>query len=140
MPVSVSPLNAAAPLAPVVAVALLGVAPAGETVAVTVTPLRLTGLPLASATCTTGCGANAKPLCAVLDGGVAKTSFVAGPAFTTTIAVCVIATPLTVAETVFDSATVEPRVPVATPLASVVAAGCVSVLPEPVAASATVAP
>jgi hypothetical protein len=52
----------------------------------------------------------------------------------------VIATALIVAETVFPSATVELSVPVATPLAFVVPAGCVSVLPVPVAANTTVAP
>src|SRR6266571_2413445 len=62
------------------------------------------------------------------------------PAFTTTVAVCVIATELIVAEIVFDSASVDASVPVATPLALVGAAGCVSVLPDPVAASTTVAP
>src|SRR5204863_163702 len=62
------------------------------------------------------------------------------PAFTTTVAVCVIATALIVAEIVFDSASVDASVPVATPLALVVAAGCVRVLPPPVAASTTVAP
>src|SRR5207237_1761432 len=62
------------------------------------------------------------------------------PAFTTTVAVCVIATALIVAEIVFDSASVDDSVPVATPLAFVVAAGCVSVLPDPVVASITVAP
>src|SRR6266699_1231633 len=62
------------------------------------------------------------------------------PGFTTTVAVCVIATALIVAEIVFDSASVEASVPVATPLAFVVVAGCVSVLPDPVAASTTVAP
>jgi len=62
------------------------------------------------------------------------------PAFTTTVAVCVIATALIVAEIVFDSASVDASVPVATPLAFVGAAGCVSVLPDPVAASTTVAP
>ena len=62
------------------------------------------------------------------------------PAFTTTVAVCVIATPLIVAEIVFDSASVDASVPVATPLAFVVVAGCVSVFPDPVAASTTVAP
>src|SRR6266705_90658 len=46
-----------------------------------------------------------------------------------------------VAETVLDSATVELSVPVATPLAFVVAAGCVSVFPVPVATpSAVVGP
>src|SRR5206468_376248 len=62
------------------------------------------------------------------------------PAFTTTVAVCVIATALIVAVIVFDSASVDASVPVATPLAFVVVAGCVSVLPDPVAASTTVAP
>src|SRR5256886_16714417 len=45
-----------------------------------------------------------------------------------------------VAETVFDSATVELSVPVATPVPSVRPLGCVRVLPLPVAASTTVAP
>src|SRR5881396_2261590 len=64
-----------------------------------------------------------------------------GPTFTTTLAVCVIATELIVAETVFVPAAVALRVPVATPLASVVPTGCVNVLPVVgVAASVTVAP
>src|SRR6266542_2328079 len=50
------------------------------------------------------------------------------------------AVPFAVAEMVFASATVELSVPVATPVASVVPVGCVSVLPPPVAASTTVAP
>src|SRR5881628_2584116 len=63
------------------------------------------------------------------------------PAFTTTVAVWVIATELIVAETVFVPAAVALRVPVATPLASVVPTGCVNVLPVVgVAASVTVAP
>src|SRR6266516_3699807 len=62
------------------------------------------------------------------------------PGFTTTVAVCATATPLIVADTVFDSATTELSVPVATPLAFVVALGCVSVFPLPVADNATVAP
>ncbi len=45
---SVRSLNVAAPFASVVAVALLGVAPAGATVAVTNTPPSLTGLLLPS--------------------------------------------------------------------------------------------
>jgi len=59
---------------------------------------------------------------------------------TVTVAVCVMATVLIVAETVFDPATVELRLPVATPLAGVVPAGCVSVFPVPVADNTTVAP
>src|SRR5439155_7482004 len=49
------------------------------------------------------------------------------------------AVPLAVAETVFDSATVDVSIPVAVPFAPVGPAGCVSVLPFPVAASTTVA-
>src|SRR2546425_206806 len=62
------------------------------------------------------------------------------PAFTTTVAVWVIATALIVADTVFDSAVVDERAPVATPLALVVPTGCVNVFPVPEAASMTVAP
>jgi hypothetical protein len=63
------------------------------------------------------------------------------PAFTTTVAVCVIATELIVAETVLDSAAVDESVPVATPFALVVPTGCVSVFPAVgEAASTTVAP
>src|SRR5205823_2156707 len=61
-------------------------------------------------------------------------------AATTTVAVCVTPTVLMVADTVFDSATTELSVPVATPLAFVLALGCVSVFPVPVADNATVAP
>src|SRR5437867_1776830 len=63
------------------------------------------------------------------------------PTLTTTLAVCVIATELIVAETVLVPAAVDDNVPVATPLAFVVPAGCVSVFPAVgVAASTTVAP
>src|SRR6266542_914200 len=55
-------------------------------------------------------------------------------------AVTVIVVPLAVAQTVFASATVELRVPAATPLALVGPLAWVSVLPLPVAASTTVAP
>src|SRR5436190_5592946 len=70
----------AAPFDPVVAVLLLAVAPAGLGVAVTTTPIWLTGLPLASCNCTTGCCAIGAPLRAVLDGGVVRASCVAVPA------------------------------------------------------------
>src|SRR5437762_13248570 len=49
------------------------------TVAVTTTPLWLTGLPLASSSCSTGCWANATPLCPALDGAVVKASRAAAP-------------------------------------------------------------
>src|SRR5213078_984927 len=62
------------------AVLLVGVAPAGLAVAVTSTPLWLTGLPFASCSCTTGCCNNGAPLRAVLDGGVVSASCVAAPA------------------------------------------------------------
>ncbi len=62
------------------------------------------------------------------------------PAFTTTVAVCVIATELIVADTVFDPVAVALKLPVATPLASVVPTGWVTVVPPPVAAISTVAP
>ncbi len=59
---------------------------------------------------------------------------------TVTVAVCVTATPLIVALRVLTSATVDERVPVATPAASVGPAGGVSKFPVPVAPSTTVAP
>src|SRR5439155_27063152 len=63
------------------------------------------------------------------------------PAFTTTVAVSVLATVSIVADTVFAPAAVDDSVPVATPFAFVVPTGCVSVLPAAgVAASVTVAP
>src|SRR2546427_8776656 len=65
---------------------------------------------------------------------------VAGPALTVTVAVCVMATPPTVADTVLVPRPVELNVPVATPLASVVPAGWVSVLPYPEAVRTTAAP
>src|SRR5213592_4686830 len=63
-----------------------------------------------------------------------------GPGFTVTVTTCVISVPFAMADTVFISATVELRVPLANPLALVVPLGCVTVLPLPVAASSTVAP
>src|SRR5206468_3047307 len=63
------------------------------------------------------------------------------PAFTTTVAVWVMATAAIVADTVFEPAAVDDSVPVTTPLASVVPTGWVSVFPAVgVAASVTVAP
>src|SRR5881398_2138678 len=104
MPVSVSPVNVADPFEAVVAVALLGAAPAGLTVAVTTTPLWLTGLPLASWSWSTGCWANATPLCAALDGAVVSASFVAAPAVPSAVKVTglpVIPDPAAVAVSVF---------------------------------------
>ena len=61
----------------------------------------------------------------------------AAPGVTVTLAVCVMASVLIVAETVLLSALVELSVPVATPFAFVFPAGCVSVFPVPVADSTT---
>src|SRR6266568_4804252 len=64
-----------------------------------------------------------------------------GPAFTTTVAVWVTPMPSIVADTVFEPAAVELRLPLTPPPASVVPSGCVSVFPAVgVAASVTVAP
>jgi len=70
-----------------------------------------------------------------------RTSFVAAPAFTATVAVCVIATVLIVADTVLDPAAVELKLPVIWPFASVVPTGWVRVFPVVgVAARVAVAP
>src|SRR6266699_4326258 len=128
------------PLASVVPSGCVSVFPAvGVAASVTVAPSI--GFPLASRAVTVMVDW-LDPLDAVI-GEVAVTVDCAAdtaPAFTTTVAVCAIATALIVAEIVFDSANVDASVPVATPLAFVVAAGCVSVLPDPVVASTTVAP
>src|SRR5438093_220660 len=77
-----SPLNVAAPLASVVAVALLSVAPAGPEAitAVTTRSAPPAGLPAPSRTWSTGCGLNGAPLPAVGDGWVVIVSCVAVPA------------------------------------------------------------
>src|SRR5207247_1615787 len=77
-----SPVNVAAPLPTVVAVALLSVAPAGPEAitAVTVTPAPPTALPAASRTWSTGCCPKAAPLVAVGEGSVVIVSWVAVPA------------------------------------------------------------
>src|SRR2546427_1300664 len=85
----------------------------------------------------------AVPLPAVIGEVAATVDCVADTvaAFTTTVAVCVMATELMVADTVLVSAVVELSVPVATPLASVVPTGWVKVLPVVgLAARTTVAP
>src|SRR5439155_1520673 len=127
----------ATPLAFVVVAGCVSVLP--DPVAASTTVAPGIGLPLASRAVTVGSAAWR----AAAIGDVAPTvDWLAdtAPAFTTTVAVCVIATALIVAVIVFDSASVDASVPVATPLAFVVVAGCVSVLPDPVAASTTVAP
>src|SRR6266851_1068620 len=127
----------AIPLALVVPTGWINVFPVPVAARVTVAPGI--GLPFASRAVTV----IVDPVPPAVIGDVAATVDCAAetvPAFTTTVAVWVTATALMVADTVFDSATVDERVPVATPLALVVAAGCVRVLPGPVAARTTVAP
>src|SRR2546422_421053 len=105
-----------------------------------VTAAPLTGFPLASRAVTVIVDVS---LPAAIGDVAATVDWAADtvPAFTTTVAVCVIATVLIVAETVFDPAAVELNVPVATPFASVVPTGWVTVFPAVVAAaSVTVAP
>jgi hypothetical protein len=129
----------ATPLAFVVAAGCVSVFPVPVAASTTVAPW--TGLPSASLAVTVIVDVLV-PLDAVI-GEVAATLDCAPDtvlACTTTVAVCVIATPLMVADTVFDSARGELRVPVATPSAVVGPLGCVSVFAVPVAASTTVAP
>src|SRR5437016_13679820 len=107
---------------------------------VTLSAKPLAMLPNASnaVTCT---GGEILPRIIVLLGCTVNASAVAGPGSTTTVGVCASGSvPFNVAETVFISALVELSVPVTLPLASVVAAGCVSVFPAPLASNATVAP
>jgi hypothetical protein len=83
------------------------------------------------------------PLPATIELGEAVTVDCAaetGPGVTVTAAVCVMTVPFAVAVIVLVSATVDRSVPVATPLASVGPAGCVSVFPLPVGDNTTVAP
>src|SRR6266540_3740235 len=128
----------AAPLALVVPLGWLRVLPLPVAERITVTPLI--GFPPASFTVTV---IVELPLPAASDVGEALTvdwEAEIAPAVTASVAVCVTAVPLIVAETVFTSATLELSVPAATPLASVVPLGWVKVLPLPVATSTTVAP
>src|SRR5216683_2851580 len=127
----------ATPLALVVPTGCVRVLPVPVAASTTVAPGI--GLPFASRAVTVMVEV---PLPAVMGDVAATVDWVpeTAPAFTTTVAVCVIATALIVAETVFVSAPVDERVPVAIPLALVVPTGCVRVLPVPVAARTTVAP
>jgi len=132
-------LPVATPLASVVPSGWVSVFPAvGAAASTTVAPWI--GLPLASRAVTVMVDV---PVPAVMGDVAVTVDWVAetAPTFTTTGAVWVIATASIVADTVFEPAAVELKVPVATPLAFVVALGCVSVLPAVgVAARTTVAP
>src|SRR5713226_9829159 len=107
------------------------------TVTLPVNPVAL--LLFASSAVTWTAGVIAAPA-VLFVGCTVNTSLVATPEATMMLAVWATATVLIVAETVFDSATVELKLPVATPLALVVPTGWVRVFPVPVAASTTVAP
>src|SRR5438093_11090298 len=142
-------LNVAIPALPPVPVSLdvvpESVPPPGLLPMATVTVGRPPGndvtlFPKASWTVTLTAGAMMVPAVVPL-GCTVKASCAAGPALTVTVAVCVMATELMVADTVLVSAAVELSVPVATPFAFVVPTGCVKVLPVVgLAARTTVAP
>src|SRR5439155_237713 len=145
-PLIASPLTVAAPLPVVVPAAFVSVAPVGPVAitAVTVVPAWLTALPFASRSCSTGCGVNATPLCAVAGGGVLIVSCVAVPA----VAVAVKITGLQVSPTAGSRAvsvravlpTVH-EVAVATPLPFVVTGIAGSTVPfAPVALNVTATP
>src|SRR5438552_1303993 len=127
----------ATPLEFVVAVGCVRVFPVPVAAKTTVAPW--TRLPFASFAVTVMVEV---PLPAVIGDVATTVDCVAETAagLTVTVAVCETSTPLIVADTVFDSATLDDRDPVATPAALVVVAGCASVFPVPVAASTTVAP
>src|SRR5438128_581104 len=107
---------------------------------VTLSAKSLAMLPNAS-NAVTRTGGEILPRIIVLVGCAVNASAAAGPGSTWTVGVCASGSvPFNVAETVFISALVELSVPVTRPLASVVAACCVTVFPTPLASSATVAP
>src|SRR5256884_519972 len=128
-----SPLNVAAPLASVVAVALLSVAPAGPDAitAVTTRSAPPAGLPAPSRTWSTGCGLNAAPLVAVGEGSVVIVSWVAVPAPSVIVPVLpALGAPLSTRFLYPPAARVIARpLNVAAPLASVVAVALLSVAP-----------
>src|SRR5260370_22603942 len=123
----------ATPLAFVAAVGWASVFPLPVAASTTVAPL--TGFPLVSRAVTVI--AADPPPAAIVAGAAASVDWVpeTAPAVTVTVAVCVIAVEFTVADTVFDSATVEASVPVATPFTSVAALGCLRVSLRPVAST-----
>src|SRR5437588_667966 len=130
----------ATPLAFVVAVGCVSVFPVvGLAASTTVAPAI--GLPLASLAVTVIVLFSALVRSVGVVAATVDCAAETPPVVTVTVAVCVMATELIVADTVLVPAAVELRVPVATPLASVVPTGCVSVFPAVgLAASTTVAP
>src|SRR5437763_14197778 len=77
---------------------------------------------------------------ATLLGPTRNARWVAAAGLTVTVSRWVIATPPAVPDTTLASANVELKLPVATPLGSVVSCGWTSALPEPVAVRGTVLP
>src|ERR1043166_9053968 len=134
----------ATPLAFVVAVSVPPrVPPPVAIVAVTFPPDWLTGLPLASRSCSTGCWANATPLCAALEGWVVMLSCVAAPAVMVMAVDAALANPVAEKLNVRSPATpvIDRFVKRATPLPFVVAVSVPPRLPPPVAiAAVTVTP
>jgi hypothetical protein len=130
-----TPLTAAAVTVPV------SVPPAGfAPIAIVTLPVKLgTVFPNASRALTTTAGEITAPA-TVFVGWPVNAKALTAPGFTVTDAVCVTVTPEIAAVIVFNPATVELRLPVATPFPSVTPAGCVSVFPVPVAVSTTAAP
>jgi len=128
----------ATPLASVGPLDWVSVLPLPVAASTTVAPLI--GLPLASLAVTVIVAVAVPTGIELGEAASADCAAETGPAVTSSAAVSVIAVPFAAAETPFDPATVEAKVPVATPSASVGPAGCVSVFPLPVADSTTVAP
>ena len=121
------------------------VAPLGPDaiVAVTTVPLWLTGLPLTSWTWSTGCCANAAPLCAVFEGWVVMPSWVATPAVMEIVVDVAAASPEALKLRVRSPTVpvIDRSVKLATPLAFVVAVSVPPSVPPPVAiAAVTVTP
>jgi hypothetical protein len=128
------------PLASVVAAGCVKVLPLPVDARITVAPWI--GLPNGSRAVTVIVALLA-PVLAVIDPEAAVTvdwAALTSAGVTVTIAVCVTPVPSIVAETTLSPAAVALSVPVTTPLALVGPRGCVSVVPEPVAARITVAP
>src|SRR5690348_1382560 len=132
-------VTAATPAA-LVSTGVVGATTPPPPVTANVTAAPGTGLPLTSFTMTDGEMVTAVATVADCAPPPLRAMFCAAPGSTTTTGVCVMSTPPIFALTVFDSATVDAREPVATPPASVTAPGWVRVLPLPVAARTTVAP
>src|ERR1051325_7925858 len=114
----------------------LGLAP----IAIVTTPVNdVARFPNASPAVTWTAGLNGL-VAVVAEGCTVNASDAAAAGVTVTVAVWLAIAAPTVAETTLGPAAVELSAPVATPLASVGAAGCVTVFPDPVAERVTTTP